>query len=241
MTHALWMPLYWGDYFSDTLELSTFQHGCYLLLIGAYWQRGGPLPDEPEALARICRTSCDKLARYGNPVLARFHRKDGLLHHKRIDLELLRSSKRQAVAIANGRAGGLAKGKLPHHTNTTPKEDNPPIPPLKGGRVRNDLNGHSKDFDAFYAAYPRHVGRRAAEKAYKAALSRGEVGDILAGAMAYAASVKGKEAQYIAHPATWLNADRWLDQGIAPTQRLSDAEIEANRIRREKLYGPQRH
>ena len=113
MAHSFWMPLYWGDYFSDTLEFSTFQHGCYLLLIGAYWQRGGPIPDEPEALARICRTSCDKLARYGNPVLARFHRKDGLLHHKRIDLELLRSSKRQDRKSTRLNSSHVSESRMP--------------------------------------------------------------------------------------------------------------------------------
>jgi len=122
--HGIWMPLYWGDYFSDTLEFSTFQHGCYLLLIGAYWTRGGPLPNDPIALARICKTSCDKLARYGNPVLARFYCDGGLLKHKRLEIELLKSSDRQAAAVANGRAGGLAKSKLPHHTNTNKEVSN---------------------------------------------------------------------------------------------------------------------
>lgn len=119
---SAWMPIYWGDYFKKTLHLSTFQHGCYLLLIGAYWERGKALPDDPESLARICRTSCDKLARYGNPVLAMFTRKDGLLYHERIENELFKSGNRQAAAIANGRAGGLAKFKLSTTTTTEEKK-----------------------------------------------------------------------------------------------------------------------
>ncbi len=104
--------MYWGDYLGGTMHFSTFQHGCYTLLIAAYWQNGGALPADPMSLARICRTSCDKLARYGNPVLAKFTTKDGLLYHQRIDIEIYLSSHRQAVAVANGRAGGLAKSKL---------------------------------------------------------------------------------------------------------------------------------
>lgn len=127
--HAIWMPLYWGDYFRDTLEFSTFQHGCYLLLIGAYWERRGPLPDDIQALARICRTSPDKLARWGNSVLAKFTRSDGLLRHERIENELLKSSARLAAARANGKAGGLAKSKL----ITITKE--------RKARVRSQANG----------------------------------------------------------------------------------------------------
>jgi uncharacterized protein YdaU (DUF1376 family) len=117
---GVWMPMYWGDYLADTMHLSTFQHGCYLLLIAAYWRRGGPLPDDMEYLSRVCRTSCDKLARYGNPILAMFTRKDGLLIHKRIENEILRSSKRLASARASGKAGGLAKSYL--STTTTTKK-----------------------------------------------------------------------------------------------------------------------
>jgi uncharacterized protein YdaU (DUF1376 family) len=115
---AAWMPVYWGDYFKDTLGFTAFQHGCYLVLIGAYWTNGGPLKDDRAELAAICGTSSDKLARYGKRVLAKFTCKDGLLYHDRIEKELLKASNRQAAAIANGRAGGMARAKLPTPTPT---------------------------------------------------------------------------------------------------------------------------
>ena len=117
-----WMPMYWADYIADTTHLNTFQHGIYLLLIAAYWRRGGPISADPGELAQMARTTKDKLARYGNPVLAMFTCKDGLLHHKRVDLEILRSSERLKSARANGRAGGLAKSKLITITTTNTQE-----------------------------------------------------------------------------------------------------------------------
>lgn len=104
MAERAWMPIYWGDYVRDTLHLNTFQHGCYLLLIAAYWIRGGPLPNDPKYLAQVCRTTQDKLARYGNPVLAMFTCEDGLLVHKRIEKELLKVSARSATARANAKS-----------------------------------------------------------------------------------------------------------------------------------------
>jgi len=71
-------------------------------------------------------------------------------------------------------------------------------------------------FDAFYAIYPKKVARRKAEQAYASALKRATAAAILAGAQRYALSVTGKDPQYIAHPTTWLNHDRWLDDVELP-------------------------
>ena len=98
----IWMPIYWADYLADTTHLSTFQHGCYLLLIAAYWRNGGPLPNDLTRLAHICRTTKDKLARYGNPVLGMFTCKDNLLWHQRIEKEIKRSNDRINAARTAG-------------------------------------------------------------------------------------------------------------------------------------------
>ena len=54
------MQLYVAEYLADTAHLSTEEHGAYLLLIFNYWQRGKPLPANPERLARIARLSNDR-------------------------------------------------------------------------------------------------------------------------------------------------------------------------------------
>lgn len=84
----------------------------------------------------------------------------------------------------------------------------------------SELPGLSLDapFDAFWALYPRKVDKGHARKAYPAAVKRaGSPRPILDGVERYARSVRGKEPRFIAHAATWLNGDRWLDEPEAST------------------------
>lgn len=79
------------------------------------------------------------------------------------------------------------------------------------------------EFEDFYAAYPRHVGKDAARRAFEKAVKAGTApADIIDGARRYAAATAaaGTETRYIAHPATWLNAGRWSDdmEDAAPVE-----------------------
>ena len=78
-------------------------------------------------------------------------------------------------------------------------------------------------FDDFWKHYPYKVAKRTAEKAHRSALKRATAATILAGARRYAEQVAEKvardsrAAEFIAHPATWLNGDRWADLEGAAT------------------------
>lgn len=74
------------------------------------------------------------------------------------------------------------------------------------------------DFDRFWIACPRRVGKGQARKAYLSALKKPGVtaNILLAGVLRYGLETKGKDPQYIRHPATWLNGEGWNDE---PSQR----------------------
>lgn len=67
---------------------------------------------------------------------------------------------------------------------------------------------YSQKFEEFYAAYPKHDGPAEAKKAWKK-IDPSEYEAVINGAKIYAASVAGKEKQYIKGSAAWLNARRW--------------------------------
>lgn len=71
-------------------------------------------------------------------------------------------------------------------------------------------------FDEFWAAYPRRVAKSTARQAWIKAVESADPDALIAGARAYSDHVAsvGTEAKYIAHPATWLNKERWTDEYI---------------------------
>jgi len=76
--------------------------------------------------------------------------------------------------------------------------------------------GADDDFEKFWDVVPRKVGRGQAEKAWRAALKGADAATIIAAMKRYAEQRKGQEQQYTAHPSTWLNGKRWLDETNKP-------------------------
>lgn len=69
-------------------------------------------------------------------------------------------------------------------------------------------------FAEFWQAYPRRVAKGAAEEAYRQIIRNGEAteGELLAGAMRYAAERDREDPRFTKHPATWLNGKCWTDE-----------------------------
>jgi hypothetical protein len=78
----------------------------------------------------------------------------------------------------------------------------------------NDDSQLQDDFVTWYATYPKHVARPAAIKAYSKAREHATADVLLDGARRYNAEVLQAQtkAQFIKHPATWLNNEGWLDE-----------------------------
>jgi hypothetical protein len=126
-----------------------------------------------------------------------------------------------------------------HNVQHTPSPSPPMInnstplspPPIKPAKTPLD----EPLFEEFWGVYPLKVGKGAARKAFRHALTRGSSAEILAGAKRYAAS--RPEPKFTAHASTWLNADRWLDEHKVvefrnPAQRTW-AEIKADKERQQ--------
>jgi|GEM_PF-1033537 len=83
------------------------------------------------------------------------------------------------------------------------------LPPAVG-------DGVGSDFEEFWLAYPRKVGKQAALKAWNSAKQKPDVRTILAAIEQQKRCDQWQRdnGQYIPHPATWINQGRWDDQPV---------------------------
>lgn len=132
---------------------------------------------------------------------------------------VLDSSRKKA---ANGKHGGSkqkANGKQNEREKEREKE--------KEVEIENESK-KAADFDCFWQAYPRKVGKVKAEAAYYKITT--PVSVLLAAIEQQKKSAQWQKdnGQFIPHPATWLNGKRWEDQvetvSTAPQSRELDAD-----------------
>ena len=118
-----------------------------------------------------------------------------------------------------------------------PGKPNPGKPKSDNQGSLEELSKKNLDinqFDEFWKIYPLKVAKQAALKAFEKAISHTSPEIIIRGAQAYATDTNRVPA-YTAHPATWLNAHRWLDDALPPREKTAEEKkAEELRLSREK-------
>ena len=122
---------------------------------------------------------------------------------------------------ANGSKGGRPK-KNPEKPTETQQNPEKPTETLKEKdkekeKINNKVSKETymREFEVFWAAYPRHTGKQDAYKAFvKLKPDEALMQAILAGIEKQKQSAQWTKdgGQFIPHPATWLNGCRWEDE-----------------------------
>lgn len=177
-----------------------------------------------------------------------------------------RNASRDAESpVTNGKVTRYVTGEVTGG-NCAPSHPIPslpiPTPSLRSGEPEGDSAGEAPpwaefestapakpadaitaEFEDFWRAYPRKVGKGQALKAYRTARRKVEAEVIAAALHTYRAVIQDRSPEMIRHPSTWLNGEPWEDDpdAIAPTptpelprhQRERDAQL----AEWERLYG----
>lgn len=99
-----------------------------------------------------------------------------------------------------------------NNTNYNKTKDNNNICSPTASECVKPSNDLIKDFEEWYALYPRKVGRGQAVKAFKSARNKTTQAELMAGLKRFLVAARDTEKNYIPHPATWLNGERWADE-----------------------------
>lgn len=75
-------------------------------------------------------------------------------------------------------------------------------------KVRKSIDA---EFEDWWKLYPRKVSKGQARTAWRTARKKAPLQQLTEAVARFAEAVKGKDQTYIAHAATWLNGERWLD------------------------------
>jgi len=97
-------PLWTDAYLADTTELTTLEHGAYLLLLIAMWRAGGSLPDDDAKLARFTRLGPKQWASMRQSIGHFFKVENGRLTQGRLLDELEKARSRSKKASDSARA-----------------------------------------------------------------------------------------------------------------------------------------
>lgn len=219
--------MYPTDYEAKTAHLSMIEDGAYNRLLRLCWsQPDCSLPDDEEWIMRRMRARTDEEREAVRTVLTEyFSRENQRVFNKRLTEEYGHASERHKVASENGKKGGRPANTL---KNNETAESYRLAKEKQVGKLKKANQNHNqnynippispKGFDEFWQVYPRKVAKPAAVKAYAKAVDANGADTIIAGAKRYAAAMDGKDAQYVAHPASWLNAERWADD-LGPAKK----------------------
>lgn len=96
--------------------------------------------------------------------------------------------------------------------------------------TKSNARARAKDascgFDAFWEAYPKKQGKKAAEAAFAKAIKKISMDEMLAALEKHKASDQWTRdvGKYIPYAATWLNGERWNDE-LQPAAQVRDKKF----------------
>lgn len=230
MTSLPYMQLYVSDYLADTAHLTAQQHGAYMLLLMNYWQRGKALDNSNERLSHVARLSPGEWAEAKQTLEEFFIVRDNVWTHARVEDDLAKIREKSIKASFAGRRSVVARGLNERSTNAEQSLNH-----KEEDKEEEEYKDISKKelFVSFWNEYPLKVGKGAAIKAFEKAIRTTDADIIIKGAQRYKLDPNRVQG-YTAHAATWLNAQRWLDEPL-PQRNLSPAEIKEKELQEARI------
>lgn len=235
------------DYLADpnVAEMTLEEQGAYIRLICYAWIAGS-IPADPERCARLVGNGCSiSVATNVQRTFNEPSTDPQRLLHKRVEKERQKQAiRREQTSLAGRKSAAkrnasraIATGSNKRSTNVQRKV-NPSSSSSDEDVCVSSSKSHVVQFESFWSICPRKTAKGSARKAWLKAIKTTDPEAIIDGMKRYAKQSIGTDPQYIAHPATWLNAERWADETTTQTKktRLPDYTTPAGKAELEKMF-----
>jgi uncharacterized protein YdaU (DUF1376 family) len=206
-----------GDFIKATSRLTDSQAMAYLRLIWMYYDSEKPLSNDIEVLALQVGLPIDDVHLL---LRAYFRLEDGVWKHSRCDAEI---EEYRSFVDKKSRAGKASAEQRKNSSTTSDEqvlnECSTDVQLTNNHKPITNNQEYIDRFDIFWKQYPRKVARPNAIKAWL----KIKPDDVVLKKMLDAINqqqLPSKEIQFVPHPATWLNAQRWEDEITAPTTNV---------------------
>jgi uncharacterized protein YdaU (DUF1376 family) len=235
------------DYLADpnVAEMTLEEQGAYIRLICYAWIAGS-IPADPERCARLVGNGCSiSVATNVQRAFNEPSTDPQRLLHKRVEKERQKQAIRREQTSSAGRKSAdkrAATRIVPTRSNkrstNVQRNANPSSSSSDEDVCVSNRKSLVVQFENFWSICPRKTAKGSARKAWLKAIKTASPETIIDGIKAYAKSVQGTEPQYIAHPATWLNGERWSDETTvqAKKPRLPDYNTPSGKAELEKMF-----
>ena len=199
-----------ADYRKDTMHLTLLEHGVYRQLLDQYYLNEKPLPLDLNRLFRLINARTENEQQAVKNIIDDFftQTEDGFIH-SRCDIEIQYFHARLETASKAGKASAEKRAKANDCSTSVQQAFNQPI---TNNLITNNHIISIDQFDQFWNAYPKKVGKESARKSWNKI--RPNLQDVLK-ALAWQKESKQwfeKGGQFIPNPSTYLNQHRWLDE-----------------------------
>ena len=188
-----------GDFIKATARLSDSQTMTYLRMLWMYYDTEKPFSNDPDALAFLLGANTQEVILILNSF---FKLIENEWRHTRCDDEIAKFHlKSDRAKIAN---------KIRWGSKMDEKSDPDKIATNNHKPITNNKE-YIDRFNEFWKHYPRKISKANAEKVWL----RLKPDDELTKKIILAINKQGlrnREIQFVPHPTTWLNGQRWEDE-----------------------------
>jgi uncharacterized protein YdaU (DUF1376 family) len=186
-----------GDFLRDTSSLSQANAFSYLKLLWMYYDTEAPLPDDPEYLAFKIGASIEDVKQI---LKGFFTLENGVWNQRRCDAEIAK------FRLKSDRAKTANQIRWQSKMDTVSEPDQ-----IATNKPITNNKEYIDRFDDFWKHYPRKVAKPNALKAWLKLKPDDALTKTIISAISNQ-NLASREQQFIPHPASWLNAQRWNDE-----------------------------